>query len=52
MYVKPLWLSCHSTVIKDNEPFVEDGSQTVLHVESLGHALHAFVNGKLAGNGK
>jgi len=26
------------------------GSQTVLHIESLGHALHAFINGKLAGN--
>ncbi|KAH8499418.1 hypothetical protein H0E87_018068 [Populus deltoides] len=45
-----LWYSL-STVIKDNEPFVEDGSKTVLHVESLGHALHAFVNGKLAGSG-
>lgn len=45
-----LWYSL-STVIKDNEPFLEDGSQTVLHVESLGHALHAFVNGKLAGSG-
>ncbi|KAJ6691579.1 BETA-GALACTOSIDASE RELATED [Salix purpurea] len=45
-----LWYSL-STVIKDNEPLLEDGSQTVLHVESLGHALHAFVNGKLAGSG-
>ncbi|KAK7312559.1 hypothetical protein VNO77_36500 [Canavalia gladiata] len=27
------------------------GAQTVLHIESLGHALHAFVNGKLAGSG-
>uniref|UniRef100_I1M4L8 Beta-galactosidase n=1 Tax=Glycine max TaxID=3847 RepID=I1M4L8_SOYBN len=26
------------------------GSQTVLHIESLGHALHAFINGKLAGS--
>ncbi|KAG4986571.1 hypothetical protein AAZX31_12G163600 [Glycine max] len=25
-------------------------SQTVLHIESLGHALHAFINGKLAGS--
>lgn len=33
------------------EPFLQDGSQTVLHVESLGHALHAFINGKLAGTG-
>ncbi|KAK7341805.1 hypothetical protein VNO80_24744 [Phaseolus coccineus] len=27
------------------------GTQTVLHIESLGHALHAFINGKLAGSG-
>ncbi|RDX70682.1 Beta-galactosidase 8 [Mucuna pruriens] len=27
------------------------GPQTVLHIESLGHALHAFINGKLAGSG-
>ncbi|CAI8606283.1 unnamed protein product [Vicia faba] len=32
---------------------VEDtaGAQPVLHIESLGHALHAFINGKLAGSG-
>jgi hypothetical protein len=41
-----------STNIKGDEPFLEDGSQTVLHVESLGHALHAFINGKLAGDWK
>jgi len=30
---------------------IEDdaGSQTVLHIDSLGHALHAFINGKLVG---
>ncbi|OIW08574.1 hypothetical protein TanjilG_03250 [Lupinus angustifolius] len=29
--------------------FVDDTSaQTVLHIQSLGHALHAFINGKLA----
>ncbi|KAK7257723.1 hypothetical protein RIF29_31901 [Crotalaria pallida] len=27
------------------------GAQTVLHIQSLGHALHAFINGKLAGSG-
>ncbi|XP_061358778.1 beta-galactosidase 8-like [Gastrolobium bilobum] len=27
------------------------GAQTVLHIESLGHVLHAFINGKLAGSG-
>ncbi|KAA8544029.1 hypothetical protein F0562_021794 [Nyssa sinensis] len=46
-----LWYSL-STEIQGDEPFLQDGSQTVLHVESLGHALHAFVNGKLAGSGK
>ncbi|CAL5436193.1 unnamed protein product [Camellia sinensis] len=30
----------------------QGGSQTVLHVESLGHVLHAFINGKLAGSGE
>ncbi|OAY37993.1 beta-galactosidase 8 [Manihot esculenta] len=45
-----LWYSL-SINIKGNEPFLEDGSQTVLHVESLGHALHVFINGKLAGSG-
>ncbi|GMY10357.1 beta-galactosidase 8 [Fagus crenata] len=46
-----LWYSL-SIDIKGNEPFLEDGSQTVLHVESLGHALHVFINGKFAGSGK
>ncbi|KAJ4848912.1 Beta-galactosidase 8 [Turnera subulata] len=45
-----LWYSL-STTIKDDEPFLQDGSQIVLHVESLGHGLLAFVNGKLAGSG-
>ncbi|XP_055959705.1 beta-galactosidase 8 isoform X2 [Mercurialis annua] len=45
-----LWYSL-STNIKGDEPFLEDGLQSVLHVGSLGHALHAFVNGKLAGSG-
>ncbi|TKY67244.1 Beta-galactosidase 8 [Spatholobus suberectus] len=30
---------------------LDAGAQTVLHIESLGHALHAFINGKLAGSG-
>ncbi|KAG5566744.1 hypothetical protein RHGRI_002326 [Rhododendron griersonianum] len=46
-----LWYSL-STNVQVDEPFLKDGSQTVLHVESLGHALHAYVNGKLAGSGK
>ncbi|XP_042955373.1 beta-galactosidase 8-like isoform X3 [Carya illinoinensis] len=45
-----LWYSL-GIEIKGDEPFLEDGSQTVLHVESLGHALHAFTNGKLVGSG-
>ncbi|PPR86719.1 hypothetical protein GOBAR_AA33971 [Gossypium barbadense] len=45
-----LWYSL-SMNIKGDEPFLQDGSQTVLHVESLGHGLHAFINGKLANYG-
>ncbi|XVE59812.1 hypothetical protein DITRI_Ditri05aG0076900 [Diplodiscus trichospermus] len=45
-----LWYSL-SINVKGDEPFLENGSQTVLHVESLGHALRAFINGKLAGSG-
>ena len=39
-----------STHVRADEPFLEDGSQAFIHVESLGHAFHAFVNGKLAGD--
>ncbi|XP_058206296.1 beta-galactosidase 8-like [Rhododendron vialii] len=39
-----------STNVQVDEPFLKDGSQTVLHVESLGLALHAYINGKLAGD--
>ncbi|CAL0332281.1 unnamed protein product [Lupinus luteus] len=39
-----LWYSI-SIDLKD-----EASAQTVLHIESLGHALHAFINGKLAGS--
>ncbi|XP_068646886.1 beta-galactosidase 8-like [Aristolochia californica] len=45
-----LWYSI-SYNIKGDEPFLTNGTNTVLHVGSLGHALHAFVNGKLAGSG-
>ncbi|KAG8655274.1 hypothetical protein MANES_04G022500v8 [Manihot esculenta] len=45
-----LWYSL-STNINGDEPFLKDGTLTVLHVDSLGHGLHAFVNGKLAGSG-
>ncbi|BAT90603.1 hypothetical protein LR48_Vigan08g153200 [Vigna angularis] len=30
---------------------LDTSTQAVLHIESLGHALRAFINGKLAGNG-
>ncbi|GMH11972.1 hypothetical protein Nepgr_013813 [Nepenthes gracilis] len=43
-----LWYSI-GVVIKGDESFLQNGSQTILHVESLGHGLHAFVNGKPAG---
>ncbi|XP_015890709.1 beta-galactosidase 8 isoform X2 [Ziziphus jujuba] len=42
-----LWYSL-SIGIKGDEPFLD---QTVLHVESLGHAFHVFINGKLVGSG-
>ncbi|CAO2814443.1 unnamed protein product [Amaranthus hypochondriacus] len=41
-----LWYSS-SMLVKGDEPFVQNGSQAVLHVESLGHGLHIFINGKL-----
>lgn len=46
-----LWYSL-STDIKGDESFLANGSETVLHVNSLGHALHVFINKKLAGSGK
>ncbi|KAK4408517.1 Beta-galactosidase 8 [Sesamum angolense] len=35
-----------------DEPFMQDGSQTVLHADSLGHALYVFLNEELAGSTK
>ncbi|KAL8496693.1 hypothetical protein ACS0TY_020394 [Phlomoides rotata] len=46
-----LWYSL-STEVKGDEPFLKDGSQTVLHIDTQGHVLYAFINGKLAGSGK
>ncbi|CAH9130257.1 unnamed protein product [Cuscuta epithymum] len=46
-----LWYST-STEMKADQPFLKDGAQALLHVQSLGHALHVFINGKLAGSGK
>lgn len=44
-----LWYS-FSTNFTGSEPVLQGGSQTILHVESLGHGLYAFVNGKFAGS--
>ncbi|KAI3936554.1 hypothetical protein MKW92_030042 [Papaver armeniacum] len=49
-YSSDLGVLC--TEVKENEPLLQGDSQPVLHVESLGHALNVFVNGKLAGSGK
>ncbi|XP_051113238.1 beta-galactosidase 8 [Andrographis paniculata] len=46
-----LWYSL-SAAINGNETFIKDGSKTLLHIDSLGHALFVFVNGKLVGSGK
>ncbi|XP_010253630.1 PREDICTED: beta-galactosidase 8 [Nelumbo nucifera] len=45
-----LWYSL-STEIQGDEPFLQDGYQSRIHVESLGHAVHVFINGKFAGSG-
>ncbi|KAI3688189.1 hypothetical protein L1987_81899 [Smallanthus sonchifolius] len=44
-----LWYSI-SIDIKGDEPFLHDGSQTTLHVKSLGHVLYLFINGQLEGS--
>ncbi|CAI9105115.1 OLC1v1003970C1 [Oldenlandia corymbosa var. corymbosa] len=46
-----LWYST-SINVNGNERFLQSKSQTVLQVNSLGHALHVFVNGKKAGSVK
>lgn len=33
-----------------DDPFLQDESHSVLHIDSLGHVLYAFINGELAGN--
>lgn len=35
--------------IKGDETFLDEGSKAVLHIESLGQVVYAFINGKLAG---
>ncbi|MCD7457417.1 Beta-galactosidase 8 [Datura stramonium] len=46
------WTSVNEPVGISSDNAFWDGSETVLHVESLGHVLHAFINGKLSGSGK
>lgn len=47
-----LWfIYCFCSIeIKGDEQFLLNGTQSNLHVESLGHVVHAFVNGKLSGD--
>lgn len=40
-----------SIQVDDDEPFLHDGSQPVLHVQSSGHVLRVFINGEFAGSG-
>lgn len=35
--------------IKGDETFLDEGSKAVLHVQSIGQVVYAFINGKLAG---
>lgn len=41
-----------SIEMNGNEHILKEGSGTVLHIDSLGHTLYAFINGKLIGNVK
>uniref|UniRef100_A0A1J3FJZ3 Beta-galactosidase n=1 Tax=Noccaea caerulescens TaxID=107243 RepID=A0A1J3FJZ3_NOCCA len=45
-----LWYSLRMDV-KGDETFLDEGSTSVLHIESLGQVVYAFINGKLAGSG-
>jgi hypothetical protein len=45
-----LWYTI-SVQVDDNQPFLHGGTQPILEVESLGHALHIFINGELTGSG-
>lgn len=45
-----LWYTT-SLDVDENEAFLKGGSQPFLHIESKGHALHAFVNQELQGSG-
>ncbi|GKA15340.1 DUF4219 domain-containing protein [Tanacetum coccineum] len=35
---------------RSDKPFLNNASQTTIHVKSLGHVLHLFVNGQLEGS--
>ncbi|XP_073312122.1 beta-galactosidase 8-like [Primulina huaijiensis] len=45
-----LWYSL-STQINPNDPLLRDDSQILLHIDTLGHVFHAFVNGRRVGSG-
>ncbi|KAL8141206.1 hypothetical protein V2J09_007227 [Rumex salicifolius] len=40
-----------SVEISPSESFLHGGEAPTLHVDSAGHALHVFINGKLSGSG-
>ncbi|KAK4567104.1 hypothetical protein RGQ29_003086 [Quercus rubra] len=44
-----LWYTT-SIFVNENEEFLKKGSNPVLHIESMGHAVHAFVNQELEGS--
>ncbi|KAJ6917706.1 hypothetical protein NC652_019897 [Populus alba x Populus x berolinensis] len=44
-----LWYTT-SIVVGENEEFLKEGRHPVLLIESMGHALHAFVNQELQGS--
>ncbi|KAF2567603.1 hypothetical protein F2Q68_00024992 [Brassica cretica] len=45
-----LWYSLRMD-IKGDETFLDEGSKAVLHIQSIGQVVYAFINGKLAGSG-
>ncbi|CAF2165272.1 unnamed protein product [Brassica napus] len=45
-----LWYSLRMD-IKGDETFLDEGSKAILHIQSIGQVVYAFINGKLAGSG-
>ncbi|KAJ0238888.1 Beta-galactosidase 8 [Hirschfeldia incana] len=45
-----LWYSLRMDINGD-ESFLDEGSKAVLHIQSIGQVVYAFINGKLAGSG-